>query len=166
LANPSHSFTAPPGTPTKYIVTLKVTDHQGLFDEMTLTISVNNTPPQVTITSPIDNSLYPMTQETIYPMQATVTDQEHSQAQLSYQWQTILHHETHVHPEPVSSAVETSTTVSPLGCDGQTYYYQIVLTVTDLAGASTTREVRLYPDCGNGIKTPLINWANPAAIVS
>jgi hypothetical protein len=37
--------------------------------------------------------------------------------------------------------------ISPLGCDADTYYYSLILTVTDTAGLSTSREVRLYPDC-------------------
>jgi len=37
--------------------------------------------------------------------------------------------------------------ISPLGCDGETYYYSLILKVTDGAGLSTSQEVRLYPDC-------------------
>src|SRR5205085_3543521 len=52
-ANPAHTFTAQTGVPTKFIVTLTVTDSGGLSAQKNLTISVNNTPPNVTITSPI-----------------------------------------------------------------------------------------------------------------
>ncbi|HMJ90269.1 MAG TPA: MBG domain-containing protein, partial [Candidatus Acidoferrum sp.] len=45
----------------------------------------------------------------------------------------------------------------------QTYYYRVVLTVTDAGGLSATNEVRIYPDCP-GI-APEISWANPASIV-
>src|SRR5204862_1788361 len=39
--------------------------------------------------------------------------------------------------------------IDPTGCDGiNIYYYRVLLTVTDPAGLATTREVRLYPDCG------------------
>ena len=41
----------------------------------------------------------------------------------------------------------TFATISPLGCDTDTYYYSILLKVTDAAGLATTQEVRLYPDC-------------------
>src|SRR6185503_7001172 len=51
-ANPSHTFDAPAGVPTPFIVTLTVTDSLGLSAQKSLTISVNNTPPNVTITSP------------------------------------------------------------------------------------------------------------------
>jgi glucose/arabinose dehydrogenase len=147
VANPSHTFDAPAGVPTKRTVTLKVTDNQGASNQTTLVISINNTPPQVEITSPVDNSNYPITQETTYTLIANVSDTEHSAAQLTYRWQTILHHADHEHPSPPVSAIQPTATISPLGCDGQEYFYRITLTVTDEAGGSTTKEVRIYPDC-------------------
>ena len=165
LANPAHNFTAPPGVPTKYTVTLKVTDSQGVQDQTTLDVSVNNTPPDVVITSPAVGSLYSITGETIFALEADVTDDEHSSAQLFYQWQTTLHHGNHQHPEPVDTSPSTTVSTSPLGCDGETYYYRITLTVTDAAGASTVREVILNPDCSAVPKvTPEIAWTNPTAI--
>ena len=110
----------------------------GLENQTTLTISVNNSPPNVTITSPVDGTLYPLTQEMIYPLRATVTDNEHSAGQLSYKWQTTLHHDNHTHPEPIVTSPEATTHVSPLGCDGETYSVVVSLTVTDAAGLSTT----------------------------
>ncbi|MEJ1241371.1 putative Ig domain-containing protein [Chryseolinea sp. T2] len=163
-ANPSHTFSAPPGVPTKYVVKLTVRDNQNATDETTINVSVNNKPPNVTITSPADGTLYPMTGETIYQLQADVTDDEHSAAQLSYAWQTILHHNQHEHPDPIDTSPSTTTHISPLGCDGQTYYTRIVLTVTDAAGASTTKEVRVYPDCTGIMLNPEITWPPPAAI--
>lgn len=144
-ANPSHSFTS--SSPINRTVTLTVKDTQGSTDQATLVISVGNTPPVVSITSPIDNTLYPLTAETTYNLRANVTDQEHSSNQLSYQWQTILHHEDHEHPEPFDSSPETTTTIDPIGCDREKYYYRIVLKVTDALGLSATDEIRLYPDC-------------------
>src|SRR5204863_1762991 len=63
-ANPSHNFSAPAGVPTKFVVTLTVTDSGGLSAQATLIIGVNDTPPNVTITSPIDGSLYSPTTAT------------------------------------------------------------------------------------------------------
>ncbi len=152
LANPSRIFTAATGAPAKYAVSLKVTDDQGITDEATLVISVNNTPPQVTITSPASDYLYSMNEETTLPLRATVTDPEHNSSQLSYQWQTTLHHETHSHPEPIDTDPETTTRIEPLGCGAETYYYQITLTVTDAAGLSTKKEVKIYPDCNSFVE--------------
>ena len=58
-ANPTHLFSAAAGVPTAFVVTLTVTDSGGLSAQTTLNVSVNNTPPNVTITSPVDGSLYP-----------------------------------------------------------------------------------------------------------
>ena len=58
LADPSHTFTAPVGVQTKFTVTLTVTDSGGLSAQTTLIVSLNNTPPNVTITSPVNGALY------------------------------------------------------------------------------------------------------------
>jgi hypothetical protein len=164
-ANPSHTFVKSDGTPGMFTVTLKVTDPAGATDVTSLVISINNTPPDVEITSPSDGTLYPITGETIYQLRATVTDDEHSASQLTYRWQTTMHHESHQHPEPPDNQPETSANIAPVGCDGENYFYSITLTVTDAAGASTTKEVKLYPDCSGIVKVnPLITWSNPASI--
>lgn len=145
--NPSHTFQAPAGVPTKFTVTLTVTDHLGATSQAALVISANNTPPSVTITSPVDGAKYPMTGDTVYQLTANVADAEHAASQLAYQWQTILHHNDHEHTEAVDSRPSTSTVISPVGCDGNYYYYRVTLVVTDSAGLATTAEVRLYPNC-------------------
>jgi glucose/arabinose dehydrogenase len=147
VANPSHTFV--PGTPAavRYNVTLTVTDNAGNFDQKTLVISANNTPPQVTITSPVNNGLYPLTGNTVFNLGATVTDQEHSGSALSYKWQSFLHHASHEHPDPIDTTRQTTMVTVPYGCDGETYYYRIELTVTDAGGLSAKSEVRLNPDC-------------------
>ncbi len=166
VANPAHTFTTAGTSPTQFTVSLKVTDNLGLQNQTTLIISVNNSPPNVTITSPLDGTLYPMTGETIYPLRATVTDLEHSANELSYKWQTTLHHEHHLHPEPVDTSPETTTNISPVGCGDETYFFTVSLTVTDGAGLSTTKTVTLSPDCNSIVKiTPLITWPEPAAII-
>ncbi|WP_054411855.1 PKD domain-containing protein [Hymenobacter sp. DG25A] len=157
-ANPSHTFTAPSSAPAKFSVTLKVTDSQGNTAQAALTISPNNTPPQVTITSPPDGTLYSLAGNTTYQLRASVTDAEHSSSKLYYQWQTFLHHATHEHPEPIDTARETTTTVEPLGCVDEEYYYRIELTVTDAAGLSTRKEVRLNPDCGSATNNTLVAY--------
>jgi len=163
LANPAHSFTTATKAPVNYTVTLTVRDNQGGSNATSLSISLNNTPPQVNITSPALHTLYPITGQTVYDLRATVTDLEHSGNQLSYAWQTTLHHEDHQHPEPIITTSEASTTISPLGCGAETYYYRITLTVTDAAGLATTKEVKLYPDCNI---RPTIALTAPTAAAS
>ncbi len=148
-ANPSHTFNASAGVPTKYTVTLTVTDNAAQTDSTSLLISVNNTPPSVAITSPVNGAKYPMTGDTLYNLTAAVSDAEFSDGQLQYAWQTILRHNNHEHDEPIDSNHTTTTVISPVGCDGNLYFYRIVLTVTDPAGLSASDEVRLYPDCPN-----------------
>ncbi len=147
--NPSHTFNAPPGVPTSYTVSLSVTNAAEEVSTTTLLISVNDTPPGVTITSPIDGSQYSMASNTIYNLTASVVDNESPDAQLQYQWQLFLHHDNHEHPNPVDTNHVTSVLITPIGCDGiNIYYYRIQLTVTDPQGLSTTRSVSLFPDCG------------------
>ncbi|RSK39484.1 PKD domain-containing protein [Hymenobacter perfusus] len=146
-ANPAHTFTAPSAAPVAYAVKLTVTDSQGLTSLASLLISANNTPPQVTITSPLNNALYSISSQTTFTLTATVTDQEQAAGQLSYVWQSYLHHADHEHPEPAQTTPTGSLTTSPLGCGAEPYYYRVVLTVTDAAGLSTSQEIRLNPDC-------------------
>ncbi|MEO6488569.1 MAG: PQQ-dependent sugar dehydrogenase, partial [Ferruginibacter sp.] len=84
---PSHNFTAPGPNPKKYIVKLTVKDNLNATTVDSIIISVNNTPPVVSITSPINNSLYTLGEDTAYTLQASVTDAEHTSNQLSYVWQ-------------------------------------------------------------------------------
>ncbi|QNH63092.1 PKD domain-containing protein [Hymenobacter sediminicola] len=146
-ANPAHTFTTSTTAPAAYTVRLTVTDPQGASGQTTLLISANNTPPQVTITSPAPNTLYSIATQTTFVLRATVTDQQHGPGQLSYQWQCFLHHADHQHPEPIQTTTEGSLTTTPVGCGAETYYYRVVLTVTDAAGLATTQEMRLNPDC-------------------
>ena len=145
--NPSHTFSPPTSAATSYTVTLTVTNNQSLTSQATIQISANNTPPQVTITSPAAGTQYLLTGNTTYQLRATVVDTEQSGHLLSYQWQTILHHQSHEHPDPVDTTRQTSTTIVPYGCGAETYYYIIRLTVTDAGGLATTQEVRLDPNC-------------------
>ncbi len=154
--NPAHAFTAPTAAPVTYAVVLTVRNGQGLTDQAQLAIAANDTPPQVTITSPANNTLYPLTGNTTYALRATVTDAEQSGHLLAYRWQTVLHHNIHVHPDPVDTTRQTSTTIVPYGCGAETYYYTISLTVTDAGGLSTTKEVRLNPNC-NTTSLTLVN---------
>jgi glucose/arabinose dehydrogenase len=147
LPNPRHQFFASGNAPIGYQVTLQVTNSLGLNSSQHVWVSLNNTPPQVTITSPVNHSTYPLTVDSDFELTATVSDAEHSPIELKYEWQTALHHNNHVHEDPVDTLHSTSTTISPMGCDGETYYYTVHLTVTDPAGLYTTRQVTLLPDC-------------------
>jgi PKD repeat protein len=156
-ADPVHVFTAPDGVPTLHTVTLTVTDTAGQSASVQLIVSVNNSPPVVEITSFPDGSYYTVGEETLLPLQAEVNDAEHGPSELTYAWRTTLQHNTHSHPEPVDTQPVTSTVISGVGCDGETYSYVISLTVMDAAGLSTTVQHSLFPACHLIPPTAVIN---------
>jgi len=144
---PIHTFTASGTAPESSTVTLTVTDPSGGTSTTTSVVSLNNTPPDVRITSPPDGVQYPLTSSTMYELTAEVSDPEHDDESLSCAWQTILHHNDHTHDEPLDQACATTTLISPVGCDGNEYHYRIRLTVTDAHGLSSSDEVILTPAC-------------------
>lgn len=144
---PAHVFNAPPGVPTTYTVTLTVTDNIGQSAQKTLIVSVNNTPPVVSIISFANGATYPVGVDTTFQLEASVSDAQHTPAQLTYAWRTTLHHNTHSHPEAIDPNVLTNTVISGSGCDGDEFYYAITLTVTDAGGLSTTVTHNIYPRC-------------------
>ena len=139
------------------MVILTVTDNMGAIKRDSLIISVNNTPPVVSITSPQNNSFYTLGPDTAYALIATVTDAEHSPGQLFYKWQTSLRHNIHQHAEPVDTNKITSAVISRIGCNGDTYFWFIKLTVTDAAGLSTIDSSKIFPNCSGNPLPVLLN---------
>jgi PKD repeat protein len=150
-ANPSHTFPDQAG-PHGFTVTLTVSDNAGGSAQATLRIAINDTPPAIAITSPVDGTLFPSNSSTTYNLTAIVSDAESAEANLTYQWQTILDHNTHEHVSPADTNHTTTTNIGPTGCSAtDTFYYRIVLTVIDPQGLSTQSEARLYPNCSGGL---------------
>jgi hypothetical protein len=141
--------------PKNVAVNLVVEDAQGLSDCSTVTVSLNNTPPSVQITSPLDGASYPGDAVTTVPLSAIVSDAEHALAKLDCEWQAILFHDNHGHPDPVAATCQSQATLVPHEQDpGDALYYEMRLTVRDPLGLETVRSVHLYPaqDCNfNGI---------------
>lgn len=156
MAAPSHVFNAAAGVPTTFTVTLTVRDDHNQPNSATLLVNVNNTPPVVAITSFPDGQSYPVGVDTTVILAASVTDAEHGPSQLTYSWQTIFHHNTHVHSEPLNHAFTTATVLSGLGCYEENYYYEVRLTVTDAGGLSSTVSHFLYPRCSSIAPTAVI----------
>lgn len=162
----AHTYSAPAGTPTRFDATVTVRDPAGNTDSATAIVSVNNTPPTATITSLYDGQLYSIIDETVFPLRASISDAESDASALVCSWITTLHHNTHIHSEPPDAACETATTVSPLGCGDETYFFEVSLTVTDGAGLSSTDTVFLYPDCDGSLSCPTDldhDWLTSAA---
>ena len=148
--NPQHIYSAPDGNPLTYFATLTVQDSGSppLEDWTQILISVNNTPPNVTITSPTDGSNYPTTGDTVYDLSANISDAEHNFSELTCAWETELVHNNHSHFDPKDfNCTTTQTLISALGCGLETYFYNIHLTVTDPEGLETKQISTIYPDC-------------------
>ena len=146
--NPTHVFTTPDSNPTRYNVTLTVTDNQNQSSSVSLIVSVNNTPPVINSTTVDSFNIYTNTGNVMVNLQANVTDTQTPTAQLVFKWETELHHDTHFHANPVDSQQSSSFVMSPLPCDNEIYYYQVKLTVTDPQGLSTIKTKNIIPDCG------------------
>ncbi|KAB7731741.1 PKD domain-containing protein [Rudanella paleaurantiibacter] len=145
LASPTKVFTST--SSQGFTVRLTVSDGRGLSDAKTVQVSVNNPAPTAKITNPVNNALYPLDRESQYTLTATVTDDD--VPSLTYAWQVTLRHNNHEHREPVLTTASPTVNVSPVGCDGETYYYLIQLTVTDRGGLTARDSVKIYPDCNS-----------------
>ena len=153
---PQHTFTTASAAPTSYRVVLTVTDTTGTANTATQLISLNNTPPRVRVVSFRDGDRYPM--DFTHPLRlvAEVTDAEHTDGELRYEWQPILHHNSHFHREQPDTNRQTYAVISPNGCNGEDYWFRVVLTVTDPEGLATRVEQNLYPNCDGFAATPAL----------
>ncbi|GAA0514708.1 glycosyl hydrolase [Paractinoplanes deccanensis] len=110
-ANPSHTYTAA-GQRT---VTLTVTDNAGLTATASMTVTVGNTAPTVTLNTPADGALFSFGDSVPYTI--TVSDPEDgtvdcTRVKLSY----LLGHDDHAHP--ITSATGCSGTLQ-IPVDGE-----------------------------------------------
>ena len=144
----THVYESPDSNPYLLEAELQITDTAGNMSSEDILISLNNTPPEVEISSISDNQLYDGFNPSELELIAEVFDFEHDQNELSYEWQTFLHHNTHYHSEPVDTNTSSSAVISPLGCDNTgEYFYRFSLRVTDDHGLSGYNEKSIYPDC-------------------
>lgn len=167
-ASPTHIFESNTSDPTSFTVVLTLTDSAGDETKEQFLISLNNTPPEVEITSFNDGDFYPLGGPTWLPLTATATDKEHGEEELTYLWETFLHHNNHYHPEHEDALKESHAVISGIGCEVEIYYYRIRLTVTDKAGLETVVESFIYPDCVEPFVTGLemsLNRNNEVATV-
>lgn len=162
----SYTFTSQGNAIQSYPVSLTVTDPEGATNTQTTIVSVNNTPPEVSISSFEDGDQYPLDKTILLILDADVKDAEHKPEELFYQWKVYLHHNDHFHPEPTDFNPKTHMLVSPLGCDDEIYYYRIELTVTDPEGLSNTDSRMIRPYCASDFveMTELIASTNAQSI--
>jgi PKD repeat protein len=140
----SHTYT----TAGKFNAVLTVTDGKGGSNAAEpVVVTTNDTAPVVTISTPANNS--PYSGGDVITYSATATDAEDGTIDPSkFDWTVILHHEEHTHPfltdsidgQPGGSfTIPVDLEVDPV------QHFQIMLTVTDSSGVSTTSSVDLLP---------------------
>ncbi|WP_221622086.1 PKD domain-containing protein, partial [Larkinella knui] len=129
-----------------YNVTLKVTDNQGKSNTAQTTISLNNTPPTVQTTS-VDGYSQISLPQTIN-LDATASDVQTPSDQLKYKWTVYLYHNDHRHTVSIFNGRTGTVTLTEGNCDGEaSYWYGMVLEVTDGGGLTTTYTKYIYLSC-------------------
>ncbi|MBY5956533.1 PQQ-dependent sugar dehydrogenase [Membranicola marinus] len=154
-----HTFVS--DEPQSFEVQLAVSDQFGATTRKKIFVSVNNTPPKVNITSISVGDQYSLRQPTEWPLEAEVSDEEHGQESLTYDWRVFLHHNTHFHQEAQYDTRSGVALIEPLGCGIETYYYRIQLSVEDPLGLRTTQEKLIHPNCDE-IEPEFRTYPNPA----
>lgn len=146
LPNPLHTYFG--DQPAGFIATLTVTDSMGLTDIAEKTISINNTPPLVQISSIKNGDRFQPETSFVLDLKADVRDNESPNDSLHYEWRTYLHHNAHYHPDPPVYDREPHLLINAIGCDGEDYWYSVELSVTDPQGLTSVSTRNIFPDCG------------------
>lgn len=154
-ANPLKTFNTTGAN--AYQVKLTVTDNAGAKSSTNILISPNNTPPVINSSTLSELNTFQVSGKTYLTLDCSATDNETAATQLNYSWQVALFHNEHNHPEPPINQRTTSTVISPVGCDGATYWYRITLTVQDAQGLATSINKDIYPNCGGTPQTITFN---------
>jgi glucose/arabinose dehydrogenase len=111
----------------------------------TLTVTTQ-TPPTVTITSPLNHALYNGGQMIVYS--GTATDSVQGALPPSaYSWTVTFHHASHTHPflGPITGITNGSFTTGDTGHVETNVFYRITLTATNSAGLSNSASVDIDP---------------------
>ncbi len=136
--NPGHIYTT--ASVTQFLVTLTVTDSDGVVSTDTVVVTVGSVPPTATIAVPADGT-------TVFPgdivnFSGSATDPDEGTLPASaLSWQVLLHHNDHVHPVVATTGSGGSFTAESHGAG--TYSYEIILTATDSSGLTDTKSVNL-----------------------
>jgi PKD repeat protein len=140
-SQPSYTYTAQ----GSYTATLRVADPGGLSDTDAVVISVGNTAPTATITSPAAGTTWRVGD--VINFSGSASDvQDGSLPPSALSWQLILHHcpsNCHTHPIQSFSGVAGGSFTTP----DHEYpsYLELQLTATDSGGLTDTESIRLDP---------------------
>jgi len=145
-ANPVHTY----GAAGRYVARLAVSDgvHTALSDD--LDILIGNRPHAV-ISSPVDGSTFRAGD--VITFAGTATDVEDGILPAGrYSWDIIFHHEGHIHPGggPFTNRTSGIFVIPSTGHDfsGHTSY-EIILSVTDSDGLTSSTSVTIFPEKRN-----------------
>lgn len=141
-ANPTHTYTAT-GVKT-FTAKLTVTNAQGLTGSDTVAVVVGGRPPVATITAPANNTR--VKTGTRVTFTGTATDADETLPTSALKWTVLLRHNDHLHPGVTATGTGGSFVVEDHGNTGETYVYEIVLTVTDSAGLTDTKRITVLPE--------------------
>jgi PKD repeat protein len=154
-ANPSHTYSAS----GSYTAKLIVNDGRGGSDTANATVTVGNSPPVPTITAPAAGFKY--RDGVSVSLSGSGTDPEDGNlAGSKLSWHVVAHHNTHTHDLGTFTGATASFT--PLVDHDADTWYDVILTATDSAGATGTKNVRIDPQT----VTLTINSSTPGAPVS
>jgi glucose/arabinose dehydrogenase/chitodextrinase len=137
-ANPSYTYK----NPGNYTAKLTVTDRQNSSAIATVAITANSTgnrAPTATILTPASNSTYSPGQTVNFSGAASDPDETLPASAMS--WEVLLYHDTHFHPYLATTGASGSFVVEDHTTG--TFYYEIILTVTDSGGLKDTKKTRV-----------------------
>jgi glucose/arabinose dehydrogenase len=137
-----HTYT----TGGDYDARLKVTDSKNASATATVRISVDNTPPAVTLTAPVDGSKY-RTGNSVQLSGSATDAEDGALSGTSLSWNVVLVHGNHVHPFQTLTG-KTASFVTSTDHDADSYY-RIMLTATDSKGFSSSKTVVINPQTVN-----------------
>jgi PKD repeat protein len=140
-AQPTFTYTSQ----GSYTATLRVTDPDGASDTDSVTITVGNTPPTATITTPTADTTWKVG-DTINFSGSAADQQDGPLPPSALTWSLVLQHcpsNCHAHPIQDFVGVSSGSFVAP---DHQyPSYLELWLTATDSGGRTDTEVVRLDP---------------------
>jgi glucose/arabinose dehydrogenase/PKD repeat protein len=137
-ANPSHTYAA-----GSYTAKLTVSDGRGGSDSATVSVTSGNTPPTATITAPVAGSTF--RDGVAVSLSGSGQDAEDGAlAGSRLEWHVIGHHSTHTHD--LGKFPGATASFTPLTDHDADTWYEIILTATDSAGATGSKNVRIDPE--------------------
>jgi glucose/arabinose dehydrogenase len=136
-ANPVHSYVS--ATPKTFAAKLTVTNTQGSSASASVAITVGAQAPVATITSPTNGQKLKV--GTTVTFTGTANDPDGSLMASNFAWQVLLHHNDHVHPYLTTTGTTGSFVIESHGTPNETYFYEIILVVTDKSGLTDMERV-------------------------